>query len=92
MRRVDEIRRRLTEAFSPTQLIIEDQSHRHAGHAGARESGGGHFAVTIEAAAFAGRNALSRHKMVYAALAGMMPGEIHALSVRATAPGEEIAR
>ncbi|QNN21475.1 BolA family transcriptional regulator [Planctomycetales bacterium ZRK34] len=80
--RPEKIQRLLTEALTPTHLVIEDQSHLHAGHAGARESGGGHFAIEIKSPAFEGKTALQRHRMVYDALAEMMPREIHALSIR----------
>ena len=90
--RVEEIRRRLTEAFHPVRLEVEDQSHLHAGHAGARESGGGHFVVSIIADAFAGKTPIQRHRMVYDALRDMMVRDIHALSVRAAGSAEEIAK
>lgn len=85
--RVEAIRERLERAFSPTHLSIVDDSHKHAGHAGAR-AGGGHFNVDIESGAFAGKTLLERHRMVYAALTDMLQHEIHALSVRARTPGE----
>jgi len=78
--RVTEIRRRLEAAFEPRILEIEDQSHMHVGHAGAA-SGGGHFAVRIEAAALAGVNRVKQHRMIYHALGEMMGTEIHALSI-----------
>ena len=80
--RVDLIRERLTAAFAPSRLDIIDESHLHAGHAGAA-GGGGHFAVTIVAEAFAGHNLLDRHRMVYEALGDAMKTEIHALSLKA---------
>lgn len=85
--RVDAIRERLQHAFSPTRLSVTDDSHRHAGHAGA-QAGGGHFQVDIESTAFEGKKLLERHRMVYAALDDMMQHDIHALSVRARAPDE----
>jgi BolA family transcriptional regulator, general stress-responsive regulator len=88
MDRVELIRSRLLEALSPTQIEIEDDSHRHAGHAGARESGGGHFNVTIVSEQFRGQPAIKRHRMVYAAVSDLMPNEIHALSIRALTPDE----
>ncbi|MBI1370394.1 MAG: BolA/IbaG family iron-sulfur metabolism protein [Planctomycetes bacterium] len=78
----EKIRRRLTEALHPTSLDIEDQSHLHAGHAGARESGGGHYVVTLASPAFEGKSRMQKHQMVYAALGEMMQREIHALSIR----------
>ena len=75
----------LQQAFAPSTLDIRDDSHLHAGHAGAR-NGAGHYSVTIEAEAFAGKPPLQRHRMVYAALDSMMGSEIHALSISAKAP------
>lgn len=83
----DRIRALLEAALAPTRLEIRDDSAAHAGHAGA-SSGGGHFAVDIESAAFAGLRTLRRHRLVYGALSGMMPAEIHALSIDARVPGE----
>jgi BolA protein len=85
--RIDMIRARLTAAFSPEQLDIIDESHLHAGHPGAR-SGGGHFVATIVSEAFAGKNMLERHRMVYDALGDAMQTEIHALSIKAYTPQE----
>jgi BolA protein len=75
------LRAALEAALAPTHLGIRDDSAKHAGHAGARE--GGHFHVTITSAAFAGRSALERHRMVYAAAAELMGRDIHALSIDA---------
>jgi len=87
--RVREIRRRLTGALAPSLLEIEDRSALHAGHAGAKEQGGGHFVVTIRSAAFRGKTAIERSRMVHAALREMMPGQIHALSIRAVDEEEQ---
>ncbi len=84
----DAIHNKLTAAFSPVRLEIEDDSSRHAGHAGAREGGESHFNVLIEAQAFAGRPKVARQRMVYRALAEEMAGPVHALSIKALAPGE----
>jgi len=86
--RVELIRRQLSAALSPTELDIEDESHRHAGHAGARD-GRGHFRLRIVSAAFAGKSALARHRAVYAALGDLMQTDIHALAIDARAPEEE---
>jgi BolA protein len=86
MTRVDRIRAAL-QALQPEHLAIEDQSHEHAGHAGAA-TGRGHFRVEIVAAAFAGESAVARHRRVYAALGELMQTDIHALSLQAKAPGE----
>ena len=85
--RVERIRQALEQAFQPELLEVADDSHRHVGHAGARD-GRGHFDVTIDSAAFAGRAPLARHRAIYAALGEMMTTDIHALSIHASAPGE----
>jgi len=85
--RVERIRAILTRDFAPTELTVEDQSHLHVGHAGARD-GRGHFRVRIVAAAFAGQAPLARHRAVYAALADMLETDIHALAVEARTPDE----
>lgn len=85
--RVDQIRDKLTAAFAPQQLNIVDDSHKHAGHEGAR-SGGGHFDVTIVADAFVGQSPIQRHRLVYTALGEELKKEIHALSIKALAPAE----
>ncbi len=85
--RVAAIRALLQQAFAPSLLEVRDDSHRHAGHVGARD-GRGHFDVAIVSAAFAGQSPLARHRAVYAALGAMMVTDIHALSIRASAPGE----
>ena len=83
--RIQKIEEALRAAFSPTELRVKDQSHLHAGHAGARD-GMGHFDVMIVAEAFAGRNPLERHRMIYQALGSLMQTDIHALRIRATTP------
>ena len=85
--RVERIRALLAEALDPARLEVSDDSHKHAGHAGAR-GGQGHFSVEIVSAAFAGKLPLARHRLVYAALGDMMQTDIHALAIRAKAPGE----
>jgi len=82
-----EIQRRLESVFSPESLLVEDESHLHAGHAGARD-GRGHFRVSIVAAAFNGMSALARHRAVYAALGELMQTDIHALAIEAIASDE----
>ena len=84
----DAIQDKLTDAFAPTRLEIEDDSGRHAGHAGASPGGESHFNVTIVSAAFAGTAKVARQRMVYRALAEELAGPLHALSVKALAPGE----
>ncbi len=83
--RVRRIERLLTEAFSPHEILVKDQSHLHAGHVGAQD-GKGHFDVRIVAAEFSGKSRLERHRLIYAALGDMMESEIHALRIVAEAP------
>ena len=85
--RVERIRALLIEALDPASLDVTDDSHKHAGHAGAR-GGQGHFSVDIVSAAFAGKLPLARHRLVYAALGEMMQTDIHALAIRARTPEE----
>lgn len=90
MSRVERIRTALEQAFKPERLVIEDESHKHAGHAGAT-SGRGHFRVEIVAESFAGEALLARHRRVYEALGELMQTDIHALSLRARTPAEATA-
>jgi len=85
--RVERIRSLLVDALAPDAIEVTDDSHKHAGHAGAR-GGQGHFSVEIVSAAFAGKLPLARHRLVYAALGEMMQTDIHALSIRARTPDE----
>ena len=85
--RVERIRIALEGAFAPASLEVVDDSARHAGHAGARD-GRGHFNVDIVSEAFVGMTPVARHRAVYAALGEMMATDIHALAIRARAPGE----
>lgn len=82
------IRDKLSQAFSPQRLEIVDDSARHHGHAGSREGGESHFNVVIEAAVFEGQGRVQRQRAVYAALKDELAGPVHALSVKALAPGE----
>ncbi len=82
------IQHKLTAAFAPSRLEIQDDSDRHAGHAGATPGGESHFNVLIEAEAFAGASKVVRQRMVYKVLAEELAGQLHALSVKALAPGE----
>jgi BolA protein len=83
--RIARMRARLEAALAPERLEITDDSHLHVGHEGARD-GRGHYTVAIVSAAFEGRNAVARHRMVYEALGDMMQTDIHALAIRADAP------
>ena len=87
MERLQEIKKRLTETFEPETLGVEDESHLHEGHAGARD-GRGHFRVLIISQAFADRSLLDRHRMVYKALGDLMRTDIHALAIDAWSPHE----
>lgn len=87
MDRVDAIRSRIEQALAPQRVEIIDESHKHAGHAGAA-GGGGHFAVTIVSSRFEGRSTIERHRMVYLAVTDLMPQAIHALSIQARTPRE----
>ncbi len=73
--------------LEPVQLEIIDESHKHAGHAGARE-GGRHYVVRIVSAQFVGKNTVARHRMIYSAMGELMKREIHALTIQALAPNE----
>jgi BolA protein len=85
--RVDRIRSLLQAALVPSRLEISDDSHLHAGHAGAA-SGGGHFSVKIVSERFEGLRLVMRHRLVYDAVQGMMHTDIHALAITAIAPSE----
>lgn len=85
--RMERIRDALQQSLAPAHLHVEDDSHRHAGHAGARD-GRGHFNVRVVSEAFAGMGQLARHRTVYAALGDMMQTDIHALSIQAQTPAE----
>lgn len=77
----------LQKQLQPLDLLIEDESHLHAGHAGAA-GGAGHFRIKITAQVFEGLNSVARHRLVYGALKEFMPHEIHALAIHALAPNE----
>lgn len=85
--RPDAIRAALEAALAPVALEVRDDSHQHAGHAGARD-GRGHFSVRVVSAAFAGLAPLARHRRVYAALGDLMRTDIHALAIEARTPEE----
>jgi BolA protein len=83
-----QIEKRLRQALAPTRLAVINDSARHHGHAGDDGSGESHFTVEIEAQAFAGMSRLERQRAVNAALGDLMRDRIHALAIRAKAPGE----
>ncbi len=84
--RLEKIRLQLV-ALDPTVFELIDESHKHAGHAGAA-SGGGHYVLHIVSTQFVGKNTLARHRMIYLALGDMMKQEIHALTISAQTPNE----
>ena len=83
-----EMIRRLTAALGPTRLELDDQSSHHIGHAGHDERGESHFALLIESQAFAGLSRIARQRLVYAALGDLMHDRVHALTIKALAPGD----
>lgn len=85
--RVATIEKMLAAAFAPQELLVKDQSHLHAGHAGAKE-GKGHFDVTVVSEKFDGVNRIGRHRLVYDALGAFMGSDIHALRINAFSPAE----
>jgi BolA family transcriptional regulator, general stress-responsive regulator len=82
------ITNKLREAFSPESLDVTDESHLHEGHAGHRPGGETHFRVYIVSAAFKGKSRIERHRMINSALAAELQAGVHALAIRAQAPGE----
>lgn len=85
--RTERIRDLLEAALEPESLVVEDDSHLHVGHEGAK-GGLGHFSVSIVSAKFSGMNMLARHRAVYAALGDMMQTDIHALAIDAVSSDE----
>jgi BolA protein len=83
-----EIEKRLRSALAPTRLAVINDSDKHRGHAGHDGSGESHFTVEIEAPVFAGKSRLERQRAVNSALGDLMTARIHALAIRARAPGE----
>ncbi|MDO9013039.1 MAG: BolA family protein [Gallionella sp.] len=86
MNRIEKMRAHLA-ALNPVSLEIIDESHKHAGHAGARD-GGGHYLLQIVTSQFTGKSTMARHRMIYSALEEMMKHEIHALNIQANTPDE----
>lgn len=83
-----EIRRRLETALQPTALTLTDDSEKHRGHGGYNPEGESHFSLTIESPAFSGKSRIERQRMVHAALDDLLEERVHALSIKAKAPGE----
>jgi len=88
MRTADLITKKLTEAFAPQSLTVEDESHQHEGHAGHRPGGQTHFRVYIVSQAFKSKSRLERHRMINQALSDELASGVHALAIHAAAPGE----
>jgi BolA protein len=88
----DIIAEKLAAAFAPQRLDVQDESHRHEGHAGHRPGGQTHFRVYIVSEAFRGKSRIERHRMINATLAGELTGGVHALAIHASAPEEPAAR
>ena len=82
------ITNKLSEAFSPESLDVSDESHLHEGHAGHRPGGETHFRVYIVSAAFKGKSRIERHRMINSALEVELKAGVHALAIKAQAPGE----
>jgi BolA protein len=83
-----EMLRRLNSALSPTLIRLTDDSEKHRGHGGYNPAGESHFTLEIESAAFDGTSRVERQRMIYRALGDLMRERVHALSIRATAPGD----
>ena len=83
-----EMLRRLNSALNPARIELIDDSEQHRGHGGYNPAGESHFSLTIESSAFAGKNRVERQRLVYAALGDLMRERVHALSIKASAPGE----
>lgn len=83
------LQRKLSDAFQPTRLSIVDDSHKHAGHAGAHPDGESHFSVEIVSPLFAGKSRVERQRLVYVVLAAELRHQVHALALRTLAPGED---
>ena len=84
----DTITNKLREAFAPESLDVTDESHLHEGHAGHRPGGETHFRVYIVSPAFEGKSRIERHRMINATLAAELAGSVHALAIKAQAPGK----
>ncbi len=89
MRTQDIIVTKLSDAFAPDSLRVEDESAQHKGHAGHRPGGETHFRVYIVSSAFKGKSRIERHRMINTVLASELSGGVHALAIHASAPDEE---
>ena len=84
----DRITEKLSAAFTPVRLDVQDESHQHAGHAGSRAGGETHYRVHIVSEAFRGKSRIERHRMVNQTLSSELAAGVHALAIHASAPGE----
>ena len=84
-----EMLRRLNSSLAPSRIELVDDSEQHRGHGGYNPAGESHFSLRIESAAFEGKTRVQRQRMIYAALGELMDARVHALSIRASAPGEQ---
>jgi BolA family transcriptional regulator, general stress-responsive regulator len=89
MRTADLITKKLSEAFTPQSLKVLDESHQHEGHGGHRPGGQTHYRIYIVSEAFKGKTRLERHRMINQLLSAELAGNVHALAIHASAPGEE---
>ena len=87
MNRIERIQALLNASLTPAECVVDDESHLHAGHAGAA-SGGGHYRLRLVSAHFEGLSKVARHRLVYDVLHEMMPQDIHALAMTLLTPGE----
>ena len=84
-----EMLQRLNSTLSPTRIELVDDSEQHRGHGGYNPAGESHFSLRIESTAFAGKSRVERQRLIYSALGDLMHERVHALSIRASAPGEQ---
>ena len=84
----ERITQKLSAAFAPAHLDVQDESYQHAGHAGSRPGGETHYRLYIVSDAFQGKSRIERHRMINAALSDELAGGVHALAIHASAPGE----
>lgn len=91
MQTKDVITEKLTQAFAPQSLNVVDESHLHEGHAGHRPGGQTHFRVDIVSESFRGKSRIERHRLINQALSGEFTAGVHALAIKASAPGERSA-
>jgi len=84
----EQIHQILTESLKPVEIQVVDESHLHAGHAGARPEGETHFAVRVVSEVFRGKSRIERHRMINECLANLLHNRVHALRIKASSPDE----